>query len=223
MRKYLFFLTFLVCFCVHSQEYQLGFLPTVNWNKKLPKEFAFNLKIQSREELKRGEFSTYQPVNFKHQLIDIETLFSKKISFKSKLLLGYMIRFKDGDLLHRILQQWIVKHSFSSVTFAHRLATDQTMGNSVSFQFRLRYRFTAVIPLNGQIVDAKEFYLKNSTESLLSFSDGKQNFDQRLIPFIGYEFNDRQKLEFGLNYLVRAQSERINNTFWIGINWYQKL
>lgn len=210
-------------FCVHSQEYQMGFLPTVNWNKKLPKEFALNFKIQSRGELKRGSFSTYQPVDLKHQLTDFETLFSKKISFKSKLLMGYLIRFKNQEVLHRFLQQWIVKHSYSSVTFAHRLASDQTMGNSASFQFRLRYRFSAVIPLNGQAVNANEFYLKNSAESLISFSEGKSNFEQRLVPFIGYEFNDRQKLELGLNLRLRSQSKRTNKTFWIGINWYQKL
>ena len=49
---------------------------------------------------------------------------------------------------------------YNSLSLAHRFSTDQTFRPNQKTEFRLRYRWAADLPLKGNKLNSKEFYLK---------------------------------------------------------------
>jgi len=91
-------------------------------------------------------------------------------------------------------------------------------------EFRLRYRLSAEIPLNGQSADPKEFYIKINNEYLNSIKENKYDLELRLVPLLGYAVNQNNKLEVGMDYRVRSFlfSPSRHNT-WLSFNWFIEL
>ncbi|NND34015.1 MAG: DUF2490 domain-containing protein [Saprospiraceae bacterium] len=146
----------------------------------------------------------------------------KKDSYKSNLGDGFLIRLREGKLINRIVQQFIITKKYPGLLLSHRFAFDQTFSRDTSTEFRLRYRLSSEIPLNGQSVDAREFYIKLSNEYLNSFQRDNYDLEIRLSPFLGYELKDSQKLELGLDFRINSfLNGSPASRFWIGFNWYQ--
>ena len=112
----------------------------------------------------------------------------------------------------------------SGFRLAHRFTADQTFSPSEKSEFRLRYRLTTELPLNGQSADAKEFYLKVNNELLNSFQGKEYDLELRLVPLLGYTVTDNHKLEIGPDYrLNRFLQSEARNRFWLSINWFIEL
>jgi hypothetical protein len=146
---------------------------------------------------------------------------AKKVSLNSRVSGGYLIRIRDKDLIHRIIQQYTIVQKMTSFRLAHRFASDQTFSLNESPEFRLRYRLTSEIPLNGQSVDPKEFYIKINNEVVNSFQNSDYDLEIRIVPFLGYGITDSNKIEIGLDYRANSfLNYSTRHNFWVSLNWF---
>lgn len=204
-----------------QSTYQFGLLPAVNLNKKLKKDWKFNLKIESRQSLKDGLIGESGDFDYDYVLTDFAFVLSKKVGLNNTLAGGYMIRFRDNDLYHRFIQQFTIVQRFSNFRLGHRLSADQTFSTADASEYRFRYRATVQLPLNGASIDPQEFYLKVNNEYLNAFSQSEYDLEIRLIPFLGYGFTDANKLELGVDYRLDSfLNSDPRNRFWLSMNWY---
>jgi len=201
--------------------YQFGLMPSINFNKKLEKDWAFNIAVQSRQVLLCGEFDGPAENGFDYILTDYSILAAKKFGLNSKINLGFLLRVEKGDVFQRLIQRYVVTQRLRGFRLSHRFTTDQTLSEVEPTEFRLRYRLTSEIPLNGQSLDPKEVYLKVNTEVLNSLKDSDYGLELRLVPVIGYDIRDSNKIEIGLDYRISSFLEGDpSHVFWAVIGWY---
>ena len=160
-----------------QSTYQFGALPSLNLNKKLENAWSLNGKIESRQLIQSGQFKGEIFNKNKYVLTDFSLITAKKIRLNSRFAGGYLLRLEDGDVFHRFIQQYIVVQKFSGFRFAHRLSCDQTFSKIEAAEYRLRYRITTEIPLNGESVDPGEFYLKINNEYVNSIQSKEYDLE----------------------------------------------
>lgn len=217
------YIVFLLCFFFISSgnaqsSYQIGLLPSLNLNKKLPRDWSLNFKAESRQSVFDDDF------NIKYLLTDLNLAAAKKIGINTTIVLGYLMRTNNEDIKHRAIQQIAYVKRYTSFRLAHRIATDQTFTRGDDTEFRFRYRLSSEIPLEGQSLDPKEFFLKLSNEYLNAVSGSDYDLEIRGAAFLGYVFSPANKLEFGLDYRVDSFIEgNPRHRFWIGLNFYQSI
>ena len=88
-----------------QNTYQFGALPSLNLNRKLKKDWSINTKIESRQLLQSGEFNGNADKVYKYVLTDFSLISAKKVGLNSRIAGGYLIRFREGKLVHRFIQQ----------------------------------------------------------------------------------------------------------------------
>lgn len=204
-----------------QSSYQLGGLPALNINSKLKNDWYLNAKIESRQLWQKGDFNGEVDTKYKYVLTDFSLITAKKVGLNSRLAGGYLIRVEDGQLFHRFIQQYIIVQRLSGFRLAHRFLSDQTFSNSEKPEFRIRYRITSEIPLNGESVDPGEFYLKINNEYLNSLQESEYDLEIRLTPLLGYDVTDSFKIETGLDYRVNSfLNKNTRHSFWISLNFF---
>ena len=204
-----------------QNTYQFGTLPSLNLTKKIKNDWSLNFRTESRQLIRTGEFNGDADKKFEYVLTDFSFIAAKKVGLNSRISGGYLIRFRDAEPVHRILQQYTIVQKMTGFRLAHRFASDQTFSSNESPEFRLRYRLTSEIPLNGQSVDPKELYIKTNNEFLNSLQNSEFDLEIRIVPLLGYDITDSNKIEIGLDY--RVNSFLYNNarhTFWMSLNWF---
>ena len=207
-----------------QSSYQAGLLPSININKKLKKDWSINFKTESRQLLEEGEFKNNNSIQYKYLLTDISWMVSKKVQVNQSLAGGYLIRIRDQKPTHRLIQQFTITKSYTSFRMSHRFVADQTFDEGEPLELRLRYRISGLIPLNGQSIDPKEFYVKVNHEYLNVFQQNKYDLELRLIPFLGYLLNENHKFELGIDYRINSFLRRnTDNRFWLSLNWFVSL
>jgi hypothetical protein len=210
---------------VYAQStFQLGALPSMNFNKKMKNDWSLNSKIESRLLFQRGEINGDVDKNFNYVLTDFSLIVAKKIGLNSRISGGYLIRFEESDLYHRFIQQYVIVQKLSGFRLAHRFLSDQTFSASEEPEFRLRYRITSELPMNGESVDPGEFYLKINNEYINSLQSRTYDLEIRLVPLLGYDITDRFKIETGVDY--RVNSFLTNNTrhsYWMTLNFFVEI
>ncbi|WP_373534404.1 DUF2490 domain-containing protein, partial [Microcoleus sp.] len=146
-------LIFLVCLfqfssvVIAQSTFQLGGLPSLNLNKKLKNDWSLNSKIESRLLFQRGEINGDVDKNFNYQLTDLSLIGAKTVGLNSRIAGGYLIRFEDGAIYHRFIQQYVLVQRLSGFRLAHRFLSDQTLSTNEEPELRFRYRITSEIPL----------------------------------------------------------------------------
>lgn len=211
--------------CSHKtlaqSTYQVGGLPSINLNYKLKNEWSSNFKIESRQLLQRGTFNGDSDKSYDYVLTDFSLIAAKKVGLNSRISVGYLFRFRDGNATHRLIQQYTVTQRLPGFRLAHRVVTDQTFSPTSVTEYRLRYRLATEIPLNGQSADPKEFYLKISNEYLNSVQNSDYDLEIRLVPLLGYAITEQHKIEVGLDYRVNSfLHQYARHSFWTSINWF---
>lgn len=207
-----------------QSTFQLGVLPSINFNKKLKKDWSLNTRLESRQLLQRGQINGPVEREFNYVLTDFSLIASKKIGLNSRIAGGYLIRFEDDEIQHRFIQQYTVVQVIPRFRLAHRIVTDQTISPSEEPEFRLRYRITSEIPLNGESVDPREFYLRINNEYLNSIQAREYDLEIRLVPLLGYEINDRFKIETGLDYRVNSFiHSKTRHSYWMSLNFFMEI
>ncbi len=199
-------------------SHQLGLLPSINLNKKLPKDWSLNFKAESRQSLYRGGF------DYEYLLTDVALVAAKKIGINTSAAAGYLMRIDAEGVRHRAIQQISFVKRYAGFRLSHRVSADQTFENGDAPEYRLRYRLSSEVPLQGLSLDPKEFFLKLSNEYLGSMQHDDLDLEIRAAAFIGYAISPKQKLELGLDYRLDSFIHgQARNRYWIGLNFYQSL
>jgi hypothetical protein len=210
---------------VYAQSsFQLGALPSLNLNKKMKNDWSLNFKIESRLLFQSGEINGDVDKNFNNVLTDFSLIGAKKIGLNSRIAGGYMIRFKEGNLYHRFIQQYVIVQKLSGFRLAHRFLSDQTFSESEEPEFRLRYRITSELPLNGESVNPREFYLKINNEYINSLQEKTYDLEIRLVPLLGYEITEQFKIETGVDYRINSfLTDNTRHSYWMTLNFFIEL
>jgi len=221
-RPVILFGLLIISFYLAAQDrYQVGLMPSVNFSTGMGKGWKMNLKAESRQRLLQGTFGEESESEYDYILTDFSAIASRKAGLNNSIAGGYLIRFRDTTVTHRLIQQFTVVNRFDNFRLAQRFAADQSFFEGGTMELRLRYRLSAEVPLSGQSVDPGEFYLKFNNEYLNAFYEDDYDLEIRIVPLAGYEFTDNNKLEFGLDYRL---SGFVNNSgrhsFWITFNWF---
>lgn len=200
--------------CAQEGNFRFGSLPSFNFNKKLENGYKVNMKLESRQELYRDN-----AFNTTYDRTDLSLVLSKRVGLSSILAGGYLMRFDNGSVIHRLIQQFTFVNE-NRIRLAHRIVFDQTFAESRSTQYRLRFRLAALFPLSGDSIDPTEFYIKLQNELLNIYQD-TYDIELRTMAFLGYKFNDGSKLELGLdNRFGSFVSSPVQSRTWLALAWY---
>lgn len=212
MKQLLIFFLLVVSSTFAQTNFSSGWLPKVNISTKLSDKTKWVNSIETRQIVYK------EITQFTHSLIDVSSIFSYKTDLNQSLNLGYIVRFKDGEIIHRLIQHYNFVQDFSSFKLAHRLGFEQFY-SSEKPQYRTRYRATFQKALSGEKVDVKEWYFKLSNEYLYQFN--KEDLEVRLSPYFGFQASKTDKLEFGLDYrLGKILDNTQSNNLWFRTTWY---
>ncbi len=207
-----------------QSSYVTGLLPSLNINQRIDKHWKVNYKVESRLLGSEGRFSEPAPLSVRHNLTDLSVIFSRDVGLNNSLAGGYLLRLEKGGPGQRLIQQYTLVRSYDYFRLAQRFSSDQTFSKEEAAEVRLRYRISFDIPLNGQEVDAREFYLKINNEYLNSLQEGSYGLEIRLVPSLGFAFNDNNKVELGVDYrFADFLSGPSENSFWLPLTWYIKI
>lgn len=201
--------------------YSAGILPQINLNIPLSKEWRMNTKVESRQLFFEGKINKDFKTTYRYDLTDIAFIASRRTGANSSFGIGYMIRFRGNSVIHRFIQQYSTVKKYDQFRLGHRISTDQTIHENNAVQLRLRYRVGLEKPLSGKDVDSKEFYFKLNNEYLFSNQGSINDVELRLIPVLGYSFNDFNKFECGIDYRIsKFISDDPVNQLWLNMGWF---
>jgi len=196
---------------------QFGLMPSLNLNKKLPKDWSVNFKSEFRQSLYR------ENLQYVYDRTDLSLLIAKKIGIQTKIAGGYHIIFEPGGPRNRYIQQVNVITNTPLGKLGHRFSSDQTFGQAVENVYRIRYRISSEIPLTGDQLDRKEYYIKLNNEYLGIFEvESRNDFEIRILGFFGYKISEKSKLESGIDY--RIDDFILGNTrnrMWFSVQYYR--
>jgi hypothetical protein len=182
----------------------IGILPTANLNLQVRNDWSFNTKIETRY------------IENNPNLTDLSWVVAKNWGLNSRVAAGYLIRFEEGEISQRFIQQYAVVQRLRGFRLAHRWVADQTLSSLENPRIRFRYRIASELPLNGKTVDPGEFYLKINNEYLNAFQDRGYDLEIRCLPTIGFEVVETIKIESGLDYRVNSFLQRKpEQSFWL--------
>lgn len=150
---------------------------------------------------------------------------------------GFLYRFNDpfsGDATKEL-------RSWQQITFINRLNKfrirnrfrleerwrESSGSGDYQFDIRLRYRISTDFPLSGERLDNREFYLNLSNEMLIMPTIDRPLYfwDYRIYAGLGYQFNERQRLEPALEFRTRRIDDRGNRRhfLFLRLQWIAKL
>lgn len=205
-------------------SYSSGLIPVLNFNKTVSERWKVNTKIENQVLFQETSGAFFDNGDFNRDRTELHFSGTHKLTFKSSITGGYMIRFHDEESYHRFSQQFSTVTQLKNFVLSHRIGLDQTVKPGKSTEYRLRYRFSNALPLNGTKIDTKEGYLKFSNEYLGSLEDKQTSLEIRLKAAYGYELSQSQKAEAGIDYRFGdIGSGDFSQTLWVYLGYYIKL
>jgi len=181
--------------------------PSVRWeggfsaNHKFNNKWSLNTQLLARETVNDYASEVIKPFTDR---MEIKPFLTYALFNQRKLSLGYMFRsidpFEDyRGVEHRITQQFAFLSNIRNYRIAHRIKIEERIFKE-DFILRLRYRFSYDQPLQGESLDPGEWYALLSNEFVLSFSNGEEDWQNRLAFGFGKFFKSKEKLQFSLTH-----------------------
>lgn len=171
-----------------------------------------------------GNINSKFDFSYEYLLTDLSLIFAKRIGINTSVAGGYFIRISNENVSNRAIQQISFVRRYPAFRLSHRISSDQTFMAENNTEFRFRYRLSSEIPLEGQSLDPKEFFVKTNNEYLNSFQGKSYDLEVRIAAFLGYAFSTDSKFEIGFDYRIDSFIENnTRNRIWLGINFYQSL
>lgn len=205
-------------YCNAQSSFQYGIIPSINIIKKFPKNWSANFKAESRQSIYN------QKLKYDYLLTDFSLVVTKRIAANTTVGGGYLLRAEDGEFENRTIQQISFSKKYSGFRMAHRVMTDQTFAKNSKPELRLRYRISSEIPLEGQSLDVKEFYLKINNEYLNSWQGHEYDLEIRGVALLGYSVSSVNDLEIGIDYRLDSFIDGDpRNRIWLSINFFHSL
>jgi len=214
----IFMLSAMSVYCNAQSSFQYGIIPSINIIKKFPKNWSANFKAESRQSIYN------QKLKYDYLLTDFSLVVTKRIAANTTVGGGYLLRAEDGEFENRTIQQISFSKKYSGFRMAHRVMTDQTFAKNSKPELRLRYRISSEIPLEGQSLDVKEFYLKINNEYLNSWQGHEYDLEIRGVALLGYSVSSVNDLEIGIDYRLDSFIDGDpRNRIWLSINFFHSL
>ena len=175
-------------------------------------EFSLNTALSQRWKLNAG--LGYRSLltsdlsgnwNAKSRHIQASANVSYEVGFYGKVGGGAMYRnnqlFDDNSENELRLNQYYSWATYrNSFRWVQRFKIDERLQTSRT-RFRLRYRLSLDVPLNGLELDTGEWYVLASTESLLNLSkQASAMWDQRITMGIGRQWTTNIKIQMEAEY-----------------------
>ncbi len=207
---------------VRAQSFQAGISPEVAISYRWTDRLKQTVKIESMHEFFHTEPSMW---NYSYDQTDLQVFLEGRLNPFIRIAGGYQFRLEgEGENSHRTIQQVAFLRKGTGFRLGHRLRTDQTFYPSETLEWRLRYRLSAEISLEGQSLDAGEFYLLLSGEPIFSWQNSVSDLETRLKTSLGYLINNSNKVEAGLDYrLDRWLENSVRQRLWVKVGWFYSI
>lgn len=225
--KYFFFIAFAFSTIIaeaQNNRFIFGFFPEASLSYKISEDYSITHKIESQH----GLFDSNRlndELEYEHSLTDLQSFIGRRLTPFVKVSLGYQYRLQEGENTHRPIQQISILQRESSYRIAHRVRIDQTFFKNAPLLFRARYRIKGQVPLQGLRLDPGENYLVFSNELIYMVQSNEDDLENRLTGAYGFYFDDKNKLEIGLDYRTDDYlvDDRFRHRLWFKFGYYKTL
>lgn len=202
--------------CVNAQKKFTGYIaPQFSLNYKVSTFYSHNFLIGQRSYFYKND-----ALGISARQVDIAHFSNLKIKANQSIALGIQYRFrapfeKEEENELRITEQYNYTFKPKTIRFGHRARLEQRIRPSLTTH-RLRYRFAADMPLQGEVLDLGEAYFIASIESLCSVASTKKaSYDQRFSLQIGTLLYQELKLQAGIEYRMEDYTEALQHVFFL--------
>ena len=223
-----FFITFVICLWITQGAFTQTRTTKTRFvweagsalNYKVGNNWSFNTSIVKRSVWLTVKTNGNEEFTGELSFLEINHFATYRINPAIKVSAGYKYRWRDPsegfrEYEHRFTQQIAYTHFREIVRLVSRLRLEQRI-RSESFAQRYRYRLSADLPLSGETLDAREFYLVGSTEMLFEAVDvDEDTWETRISGSIGYQFNPDLKAELNLTYRLENITRSIEDFLFI--------
>jgi hypothetical protein len=195
-------------------EFQVGFKATEK------------LKVVGKIESQHGMAEKYEghdaDVGYFHNLTDFQGFLGTKINPFVDIAGGYQYRVNSlGDNSHRTIQQISFLQLPGNYKLGHRVRADQTFSPFEKSEYRLRYRISFELPIEGESLDPGEFYLVFSDEVIYSYQARESGIENRVVASLGHLSKEKQKFQAGIDYRTdRFFDPDLRHRSWFKFGWY---
>lgn len=201
-----------------------GSLPEFMVTKKVSSKSGLSFQVEPMLQI--GDQAINESLQFdeRHVRTDLTFFYSYTLNPNWKLAGGLMHRLREGKDRQRTIQQISYSKRSSSLRFGHRFRIDQTFASDVPTVWRLRYRYSLELPLQGADLNDGEFYLISSVELLFISSSDQNTSEQRAAASLGYFMNKKNKFEVGIDYRAGDVFDVLNlHQTWLSLNYFLNL
>lgn len=193
-----------------AQDRQLyGTIPMVLLKKNGGERINYSLSFSSEINAIERKFSD-RLFTAKVDNLNLESAISYDLNPNVNLAAAFLFRLRDpftGTTTElRPWQQLSLIHRLGKYRLRNRFRIEERWsGSELDFNLRLRYRLSADFPLEGERLDAREFYLNVSSEALLTPTQKRAFFfwESRTYLGLGYQLDERRRIEPALDFRSR--------------------
>lgn len=201
-----------------------GIFPEIGLNLPLGENLKYTAKIESQNGLYSDDSSNDKEWNYFHNQTDLQSFIGYKVTSRIKGAIGYQYRIEDGENSHRSIQQLTWLNQFRVLRLGSRVRADQKYSSAISPEYRVRYRASTDLPLQGEKLDDGEKYLLLSAEVIYALQGGESSIENRIVAGIGHFINRTKKLELSLDYRTDPYFPNINrHRIWCKFSFYWSL
>lgn len=227
MRTVLFIVALITGYLVFGQgrSLQSGFGPEISLGHKLSDDFSLNVKVESwhlGHAIVQGEPGDWE---YDYRGTDLQLFGSWGFHPLWKVALGYQLNTGPGGMPgHLSIQQLSFLQRLPVLRIGHRLRMDQTYTEEEAVRYRMRYRISAELPIQGRSLDPEEFFFILSDEVLYIQRDEEVQMENRTGGFFGYYLKNGDKVQIGLDHRARFSSvQGTGHRLWLRFAWYVRL
>lgn len=195
--RFIILFSLVVQFTSKAQNYpSVRWEPTLSFSKKIDTRWSYNFTLRARQRITEygaGE-SNFSTDRWDAIAAGTYTLFGGR-----KLGLSYLFRTFDpfeaeSGFEHRLTQQFAFITNFGGYRIGNKFLIEQRI-RTVGYITRLRYGISTDFPLQGEKLDAGEFYLFTGNELVYSFNRSSKQLENRFSLGIGKLLKNSQKFQ----------------------------
>ncbi|MDN3690757.1 DUF2490 domain-containing protein [Cyclobacterium jeungdonense] len=203
----------------------LGFFPELQVRVHAGDNLKLTGKIESQHGMATMPEGSEASWGYRHVQTDFQAFAGTSLNPYVSLTGGYQYRLDgDNEDSHRAIQQISFLQRKDSYRIGHRIRADETFAVNEAIEYRLRYRLSFEIPLEGQSLDPGEVYLVVSDEPIFSYQDGETGFENRFAAALGHLSLQKQKFQAGIDYRTdRFFNADLRQRIWFKFGWYLTL
>lgn len=201
----------------NGQSLVAGILPEFVVSKKYKNNFQISAKGATMHRfLETGQTPSFE---YNHLQSDVQLFATYSVHPLWNFGFSYHYIYTNQHA-HRAIQQVVYIQPRKRLKLAHRFRLDATVYAQDIPIYRLRYRISTEVPLQGQTLDEGEFYFLISDEPIAHFSKLEPELENRIGFAIGKLLLQKSKAELGIDYRTRSILNDLNHRAMIRIGWF---